>query len=115
MHRVPLSDSALSLLKATPKWAGIDLVFPGSSGQPLSDMTLSSVLRRMKIPAVAHGFRSTFRDWVSERTTYPQEAAEMALAHTVNNKVEAAYRRGDMMAKRYQLMEDWAAFCNGTQ
>ncbi|MNO02412.1 integrase [compost metagenome] len=67
----------------------------------------------MNIAAVPHGFRSTFRDWVSERTTHTQEAAEMALAHTVSNKVEAAYRRGDMMAKRYQLMEDWAAFCSG--
>lgn len=112
-HCVPLSASALSLLKATPKWAGTDLVFPGSSGRSLSDMTLSSVLRCMQIAAVPHRFRSTFRDWVSERTTHPQEAAEMALAHTVSNKVEAAYRRGDMMAKRYKLMENWAAFCSG--
>ncbi|MNI35451.1 Prophage CP4-57 integrase [compost metagenome] len=112
-HRVPLSASVVSLLNATSKWADTDLVFPGSSGRPLSDMTLSSVLRRMSIAAVPHGFRSTFRDWASERTTHPQEAAEMALAHTVSNKVEAAYRRGDMMAKRYQLMEDWAAFCSG--
>lgn len=82
-HRVPLSAQAVSLLNATPKWAGTDLVFPGSSGRPLSDMTLSSVLRRMKIAAVPHGFRSTFRYWASERTSHPQEAAEMALAHTV--------------------------------
>ncbi len=112
-HRVPLSALAVSLLNATPKWDGTDLIFPGSNGRPLSDMTLSAVLRRMNIAAVPHGFRSTFRDWVSERTTHPQEAAEMALAHTVSNKVEAAYRRGDMMAKRYKLMEDWAAFCSG--
>lgn len=110
-HRVPLSPAAISLLKKTPRQEGTDLVFPAAKGVPLSDMTLSSVLRRMKISAVPHGFRSTFRDWASERTSHPQEAAEMALAHTVNNKVEAAYRRGDMMAKRFRLMEDWATFC----
>lgn len=112
-HRVPLSPAAISLLKETPRQAGTDIVFPAAKGVPLSDMTLSTVLRRMKVAAVPHGFRSTFRDWVSERTSHPQEVAEMALAHTVSNKVEAAYRRGDMMAKRFRLMDDWAAFCMG--
>ena len=74
-------------------------------------MTLSAVLRRMKVPAVPHGFRSTFRDWVSERTSYPRDAAEMALAHTIGDKVEAAYRRGDLFEKRRRMMVDWAAFC----
>ncbi len=110
-HRVPLSAAALSLLRKAPGAAGQDPVFSAVQGGPLSDMTVSAVLRRMKVNAVPHGFRSTFRDWVSERTSHPHEAAEMALAHTVGNKVEAAYRRGDMVAKRLRLMEDWATFC----
>jgi len=90
-HRVPLSSPAIALLKALPRMAGIDLVFPAPRGGALSDMTLAAVLRRMKVAAVPHGFRSTFRDWASERTNYPREAAEMALAHSVGDKVEAAY------------------------
>jgi integrase len=74
-------------------------------------MTLSAVLRRMKIEAVPHGFRSTFKDWASERTAFPNEVVEMALAHAVGDKVEAAYRRGDLLQKRKQLMADWASFC----
>lgn len=111
-HRVPLSDAAVALLKATapaPKRNG--LVFAAPRGGALSDMTLSAVLRRMKTRAVPHGFRSTFRDWASERTDYPAEMAEMALAHTVRDKVEAAYRRGDLFEKRRRMMADWAAFC----
>jgi hypothetical protein len=73
-------------------------------------MTLTAVLRRLKLEAVPHGFRSTFRDWCAEQTDYPNEVAEMALAHTVGNKVEAAYRRGDLLAKRLQLMQDWADY-----
>lgn len=76
----------------------------------LSDMTLTAVMRRMKLKAVPHGFRSTFRDWAAERTAYPNEVAEMALAHTIDNKVEAAYRRGDLFEKRRQMMREWAAF-----
>lgn len=79
-------------------------------GAPLSDMTLSAVLRRMGVAAVPHGFRSTFRDWAAEQTDYPREVAEMALAHSIGNKVEAAYRRGDLFDKRKQLMQDWAEF-----
>lgn len=109
-HRVPLSDAAVALLEALPRLVGNDHVFPAPRGGALSDMTLSAVLRRMKVPAVPHGFRSTFRDWVAERTAYPHEAAELALAHAVGNKVEAAYRRGDMFAKRLRMMDDWAAF-----
>jgi integrase len=73
-------------------------------------MALGAVLRRMKVKATAHGFRSTFRDWVGERTAYPGEMAEMALAHAIGSKVEAAYRRGDMFERRRKLMEDWATF-----
>ena len=75
-------------------------------------MTLTAVLRRMKVDAVPHGFRSTFRDWASERTNYPRDAAEMALAHAIGDKVEAAYRRGDLFDKRRRMMNDWAAFCD---
>jgi integrase len=110
-HRVPLSGAALALLARLPRVAGGDLVFQAPRGGPLSDMTLSAVLRRMAVPAVPHGFRSTFRDWVAERTAYPGELAEMALAHTVGNKVEAAYRRGDMFEKRRRMMDEWAGFC----
>ena len=73
-------------------------------------MPLTAVLRRLSIAAVPHGFRSTFRDWCAEQTDYSNEVAEMALAHTVSNKVEAAYRRGDLFAKRQQLMQDWADY-----
>jgi integrase len=73
-------------------------------------MTLSAVLRRMDVAAVPHGFRSTFRDWAAEQTDYPREVAEMALAHSIGNKVEAAYRRGDLFDKRKQLMQDWADY-----
>ena len=110
-HRVPLSPTAVALLESLPRMAEINLVFPAPRGGVLSDMTLTAVLRRMKIDAVPHGFRSTFRDWASERTNYPRDAAEMALAHTIGDKVEAAYRRGDLFEKRRQMMADWAVFC----
>jgi integrase len=109
-HRVPLSPEALALLAALPQVEGDDLIFKAAKGGALSDMTLSAVLRRMKVDAVPHGFRSTFRDWAAERTAYPGEAAEMALAHAIGDKVEAAYRRGDMFEKRRQMMADWAQF-----
>jgi len=109
-HRVPLSAAALSLLKALPRIGGTDLVFPAPRGGQLSDMTLSAVLRRMGVPAVPHGFRSTFRDWAAERTNYPREAAEMALAHAIESRVEAAYRRGDLFEKRRAMMASWASF-----
>lgn len=108
-HRVPLSKPALELLRSLPKGASDDWVFPGLRG-PLSDMSLTAVLRRMNVAATAHGFRSTFRDWCSEHTNHPSEAAEMALAHAVGDKVEAAYRRGDLFEKRVRLMSDWAKF-----
>lgn len=109
-HRVPLSAEALALLDALPAGTGDELVFKAAKGGPLSDMTLSAVLRRMGVDAVPHGFRSTFRDWVAERTAYPNEAAEMALAHSIGDKVEAAYRRGDLFDKRRQMVADWAAY-----
>lgn len=114
-HRVPLSRAAMALLSAMPRMAGTDLIFPASRGLALSDMTLSAVLRRMNVAAVPHGFRSTFRDWAAERTSYPHEVCEMALAHAVGNKVEAAYRRGDLFDKRRRLLEDWAKFTSVPQ
>ncbi len=110
-HRVPLSSAALAVLRSPSRMGGTDLVFASPRGGMLSDMSLTAVLRRMKVDAVPHGFRSTFRDWCSERTNYSREAAEMALAHSIGNKVEAAYRRGDLLDKRRQMMDDWAAFC----
>jgi integrase len=109
-HRVPLSAAARELLATLPKGKPDEIVFKAQRGGPLSDMTLSAVLRRMGVAAVPHGFRSTFRDWAGERTSYPSDVAEMALAHTIANKAEAAYRRGDMLERRKVMMADWAAF-----
>ncbi|MGJ7486892.1 tyrosine-type recombinase/integrase [Variovorax sp. LT2P21] len=109
-HRVPLAKQAIALLKATPRVDGTDVVFPGVKGQPLSDMSLLKVMRSMGMEQVPHGFRSTFRDWAAERTNFPRDLAEMALAHVIESKVEAAYRRGDMFAKRLQMMQAWADF-----
>lgn len=114
-HRVPLSERALALLKALPREAGDDpYVFPGGrQGKPLSNMGMLKLLERMgRADLTTHGFRSTFRDWAAERTNYPGDLVEMALAHAVGDKVEAAYRRGDMFDKRRRLMEDWARFCD---
>lgn len=109
-HRVPLSPAALKLLRDLPRIEGTVYVFPSTRGGPLSDMSLTAVMRRMGVAAVPHGLRSTFRDWAAERTTYPSEMAEMALAHVIQSKVEAAYRRGDLLIKRQQMMAAWAAF-----
>jgi integrase len=114
-HRVPLSPRAVELLEGLPRMAGTDLVFPAARGDQLSDMALSAVMRRMEVDAVPHGFRSTFRDWASERTNYPRDVAEMALAHTIGDKVEAAYRRGDLFTKRTKMMSDWAKFAGGAK
>jgi len=111
-HRVPLSEGAIKLLQALPRYGHTDLVFVAPRGGMLSDMTMTAVMRRMEVDAVPHGFRSTFRDWAAERTAYPRDVAEMALAHTIGDKVEAAYRRGDLFEKRCRMMADWAAFCN---
>ncbi len=111
-HRVPLSDEAVRLLSALPRFAGNNLVFPSPRGLVMSDMTLTAVMRRMDRKEVPHGFRSTFRDWAAERTNYPREVAEMALAHAIGNAVEAAYRRGDLFEKRARMMQEWAKFCD---
>ena len=114
-HSVPLSRQATEVFRqaARTRIKDCDLVFPGQiSKSPLSDMTLLEILRGLEIPATVHGFRSTFRDWIAEETHYPREVAEAALAHTLENKVEAAYRRTDFFAKRRKLMEDWADYCD---
>lgn len=114
-HRVPLSKQALALLAGQAHREGCDYVFPSGSGKALSDMTLTAVMRRMELTAVPHGFRSTFRDWAAECTDYDKDVVEMALAHTIESKVEAAYRRGDLLEKRSQLMQDWADHCTKAQ
>ncbi len=112
-HRVPLSDAALAIVNAMAAIRTGDHVFPGGrAGRPISNMAMLMLLRRMgRGDLTAHGFRSSFRDWAAERTGFPAEVAEMALAHAVADKVEAAYRRGDLFEKRRQLAEAWAKFC----
>ncbi len=114
-HRVPLPERAVELVQSMREQSRGDVIFPAANGlRPLSNMALLMMLRRMKRrDLTVHGFRSTFRDWVAERTDYPGEVAEMALAHAVRNQVEAAYRRGDLFEKRRQLMEAWSAFAGG--
>lgn len=111
-HRVPLSKRVLEILREMQEIKQGEYVFSGARyGKPLSNMALLMVLRRMNQEDVTHGFRSSFSDWAAETTAYPREVVEMALAHAVSNKVEAAYRRGDLFAKRQRLMEDWAKYC----
>jgi integrase len=142
-HRVPLTPAALALLRALPRLADNDLVFPAARGGQLSDMTLSATMRRIheaalaeqtalagkplpenaggyrdrasKRPAVPHGLRSTFRDWVAERTHFAGDMAEVALAHKIGSAVEASYRRGDMIEKRRTMMAAWSDFLTATK
>jgi integrase len=111
-HRVPLSPRCLEILKRARELAcGSDYLFPGMSpGKPLSNMAFTMILRGMEIEATTHGFRSCFSDWAAETTNFPREVCEMALAHTIKNKAEAAYRRGDLLVKRRELMDAWAGF-----
>ena len=128
-HRVPLSDAAVAILTQQKDTRRNEYVFPSTlDNQPLSNMAMAELLKRMReagigiamkvVPSsgrsrhfTVHGFRSTFRDWAAEQTSHASEVAEMALAHIVSDKVEAAYRRGDLLAKRYSLMEEWATYC----
>lgn len=114
-HRVPLTPEALAILSQASELrrAGSSLIFPGNKGQALSDMTLTKVLRDMDMTCTAHGFRSTFRDWAAEQTSVAGEIAEAALAHTVPNAVEAAYKRTDFFDRRRDLMNVWARFATG--
>ncbi|MAX33932.1 MAG: integrase [Halomonadaceae bacterium] len=117
-HRVPLSTQAVSLLSNLPRVKGNPYVFLGArTGKPLSNMAMLQLMRGMEYGVggargdyVPHGFRSSFRDWSGEVSSYPRDVAEMALAHTIENKVEAAYRRGDLFEKRRSMMQDWSDF-----
>jgi integrase len=112
-HRVPLSSAALAVVEAMKPLRRGDHLFPGTRhGKPVSQGALLALLRRLEYRHVTtHGFRSGLRDWAAEMTVFPGEVAEMALAHAVGNKVEAAYRRGDLFEKRRRLMEEWARYC----
>lgn len=110
-HRVPLSPAALELIRQQRQTSTSNFIFPSTRyDKPLSDMTLGAVLRRMEVDAVPHGFRTSFRNWAGEMTGYPSEVPELALAHTVANKVQAAYFRSDLLEKRRSLMAEWAQF-----
>ena len=111
-HRVPLCQDAITLLEGLPRFEGSPCLFTAARGGPLSDMSISMLCRRMKVEAVPHGFRSTFKDWCSENTSYPDMVSEMALAHGIKNAVQAAYRRGDLFEKRRRLMAAWMEYCN---
>lgn len=111
-HRVPLSDRAAAILAELASVRTGAFVFPGAkSGKPLSDMALAMVLRRLNAEATVHGFRSAFRDWAGDRTSFPRDVAEAALAHRVGDATEQAYRRGDALEKRRKLMQAWGSFC----
>ena len=116
-HRVPLSGRAVQVLNAARTLGAGDcpLVFPTAQGKPLTDMALSRALTQAAIAAVPHGFRSTFRDWAAEETNHPREVVEAALAHTVRDKVEAAYARSDLFERRRRLMNDWSDYLAATR
>ena len=116
-HRVPLCGRAVEVLREAEQLRGAgneaddeELVFPTVRGKALDAATLSKLVRNLGIAAVPHGFRSSFRDWASERTNHPREVVEAALAHAVRNQTEAAYARSDLFERRRQLMEDWSAY-----
>jgi integrase len=115
-HRVPLQPQAIRLLKSLPKLAGTNLIFPSRTGKPLSDMAFSQLMRGMRergeltVEAVPHGFRSTFRDWAAELTSYPDEIRKAASGHTVGDAVKEAYQRTDLLEKRRRLMNEWSNF-----
>jgi len=115
-HRVPLSAAALDLVRSLWEVRQGDFLFPGlKPGRPISNMAMDKTLRDAALDFTVHGFRSTFKDWATERTSFPHELSEMALAHIIKDKTEAAYRRGDMLEKRRELMDAWAGFCAAPQ
>ena len=111
-HRVPLSTQAVALLRVqeAAREYLVEHVFPSNRKGALSDMAFTALMRRHKLAAVPHGFRSTFRDWAGETTHHPRDAVELCLAHTIDTKTEAAYRRGDMLEKRAAIMQEWADY-----
>ena len=119
-HRVPLSPYAIKLLESLPTEEGSDFLFVGARpGKPISNAAMAELMKEIAVPsttpgrlAVPHGFRSTFRDWTARSTNFPRELAEAALAHALENEVEASYQRGDLLVKRRRLMEAWSEYCN---
>ena len=112
-HRVPLSAEVIKLLESLPRMDGTELLFPGKlAGKPISDMTMTKIMRDMGVDAVPHGFRATFSSWCASSTAYPSEVREMALAHAIGDGTVAAYQRSDLFEKRRNLMADWAKFIN---
>lgn len=109
-HRVPLNDAAMKLLAALPRLDGCNFVFPSARGGMLSDATMSAALKRMKVDAVPHGFRSSFKDWARSSTRFPDEVSELALAHVSTDATRAAYARDELLPQRTKLMEAWAQF-----
>ena len=115
-HRVPLSERAVAILKPLAEIKTGDFVFPGQrKNRPLSDRAMRMTLRRMKADGTVHGFRSSFRDWAGNETSYPRDLIETALAHVVGDAAEQAYRRSDALEKRRKLMEAWANYCDPTR
>ena len=111
-HRVPLSEAVIEILRSLPTRDG--LLFAGMKGKRLSDMTLTAVMRRMKVDAVPHGLRSSFRTWAADYTNHPREVCEQCLAHTTGSDVELAYQRSDLFEKRRQVMDEWSEFVTNT-
>lgn len=111
-HVIPLTRQAIKLLENLPRFEGCPYLFVATRGGPLSDMSISAVLKRMKVDAVPHGFRATFRTWAAEQTNFAREVAEQALGHAIPSAVERAYRRGDLLEKRRLLMEAWSVYCD---
>jgi integrase len=123
--KIPLSDAALAVLREMEARGTNEPVFPGMNhGESMSNMTIAKVIKQMNKggpfwvdpkqdnrPIVPHGFRSSFRDWAAEQTNFPNHVVEMALAHAIGDKVEAAYRRGDLFVKRAKLMASWGQYC----
>lgn len=108
---MPLSPRAFEIVRVLHETRTSDFVFPGAKpGRPLSNMAMLMQLRRMKVPVTVHGFRSSFRDWTGDQTSFPREVAEHALAHAVGDETERSYRRGDAMKKRQKLMSAWAGY-----
>ena len=114
-HRVPLAQRSLELLQVAHSLDPDSEFLFSCNGRPLSNMAMAMLLRRMGHKETVHGFRSSFRDWVSEETLHSPEVAEKVLAHAIPNKVEAAYRRGDMLDKRFAMMNEWASYCGSSE
>ena len=115
VHKVPLTDDTIALLKALPRHHNSPCVFPAHRGGTLSDMSISAVCKRMEVDCVPHGFRSSFKDWARNRSAYPDEVSELALAHVNNDATRAAYARDELLPQRTKLMAAWSGFLREPQ